>query len=104
MLIDIRKVHGGKTYSCDYHDCNAKYKGNDALTAHRFKQHGIGNGFECSWPGCDFKADKKCKVKYHERIHMNDKKYVCSWPGCQYRSVSPYYVKEHMKIHQKIIE
>ena len=57
------KVHGDKTYSCDYHDCNAKYKDNDALRAHRFKQHGIGNGYECSWPGCDFKAIQKMYSK-----------------------------------------
>ena len=96
-----QKVHGGKTYSCDYHDCNAKYKDNEALRAHRFKQHGIGNGFECSWPGCEFKAFQKCIVKYHERIHINDKKYACTWPGCQYRSIASDYIRGHMKTHQK---
>ena len=96
-----QKVHGGKTYSCDYPDCDAKYKDSDALRGHRFKLHGIGNGFECSWPGCEFKAVKKCTVKYHERIHTNERRYACTWPGCQYRCVCSSNLKGHMKIHQK---
>ena len=96
-----QKVHGDKTYLCDYPDCNAKFKYDKNLKAHRLKEHGIGNGFECSWPGCDFKAIQKCTVKYHERIHTNERRYACTWPGCQYRCVAGGNIQSHMKIHQK---
>ena len=96
-----QNVHGLHKYVCDYTNCNAKYKDNDTLKSHRFKKHGIGQGFECSWPGCDYKSVYKYKIKYHERIHTNERNYACTWPGCQYRCVCSSNLKGHMKIHQK---
>ena len=96
-----KNVHGQHKYVCDYPDCNAKYKDDEAFKDHRMKQHGIGQGLECSWPGCDFKSVTKSKIKNHERIHMNDRKYSCTWPGCQYRCVANGNIKVHMKVHLK---
>ena len=97
-----QKVHSGPRYSCDYPKCKAKYKVKDALRAHRLKEHGIGQCYECSWPGCNYKAIQKCLVRYHERIHTNEKMYACTWPGCQYRCVNSSNLKPHMmNVHLK---
>ena len=64
-----QRVHSNERHSCDYPDCSAKYKERSILRAHQLKQHGIGEGYVCSWPGCEHKAITKNKLIIHEKSH-----------------------------------
>ena len=67
-----QKVHSNQRYSCDYPDCNKIYKDKSILRAHQLKKHGIGEGYECSWTGCQHKAISNIKLKIHEKSHKNN--------------------------------
>ena len=94
-------VHGQHKYLCDHPDCKAKFRVKQMLNDHMLKLHGIGQGLKCSWPGCEFKSVRMCTIKYHERIHTNERRFACTWPGCQYRCVAGGNIKGHMKMHLK---
>ena len=65
-------VHSDQKFLCDYPNCSAKYKNVYTLRIHQLKHHGIGQAFECSWPGCDHMAITKSKLNIHEKNHKKN--------------------------------
>ena len=73
------RKHSSDSFTC--HLCSAQFQEPRLYRRHMQTVHDICKPFMCSYPGCNFKADKPSHVEKHRTIHSGVKAFEC--PKCQ---------------------
>ena len=84
-------------YSCDWNECEEKFKSLHALTAHK-AIHVNGGEYKCCAIRCGKSFVTRENLLAHELIH--NKKFVCSWPGCGKKFAKNFMLTHHIRRHQ----
>ncbi|KAG1764670.1 hypothetical protein EDD22DRAFT_883012 [Suillus occidentalis] len=55
------------------------------------------DGYNCTWPGCDFVTLMKSSYDIHCAKHTGDQRHICLHDGCNYKTHDPALLTRHRK-------
>ncbi|MFT4270154.1 MAG: RHS repeat-associated core domain-containing protein [Pantoea sp.] len=80
-----KRVHGIKTFICDWPSCGAKFTTESYLDRHT-EIHTTSKNFYCSETGCNKQFKTRYNLQAHEKTHKERQEYLCVECGLSYKN------------------
>eukprot|EP00061_Rhincodon_typus_P016378 g44567.t1 len=71
-----------------------------ALGSHNRSHFRDQEHFTCSFPGCDKRYDKACRLKIHLRSHTGERPFICDFDGCGWSFTCMSKLLRHKRTHE----